>query len=164
MTSLINFWEDLGEIQVDDGSSWIMGNLMTFTHPGTPNSAAIGDLSYDNKVGPGGRGNISGSFSIVVDYDYYGPDSPFIYGAINGTIMISFNAQSTYVPKIDEQWEPDHYNFEGPFRIIGGTGFYEGIIGSGTIGGTFHEHTWSQVGLPTERWFDFVTIGTAMFP
>ena len=168
LTSLIHFWEDQGTIQVDDESSWIWGNLMTFTHPGTPNSAAVGDLSYSNRVGNRGRGRISGSFTINVGYDYPGSppgyDPPFIYGPIYGTVSVSFDARSRFVPKLDEQWEPDHYNFQGFFNITSGTGFYEGITGSGTIGGTFHDHTWSSEGLPTEKWFDFVMIGQAAFP
>jgi hypothetical protein len=146
--------------QVDQDYCSITGNLMTFTHPGTPNSAAIGDWLYDNQVGPQGRGKISGSFSINVGWTDFPPG--FIYGPVSGKILISFNAQSIFVPKIDENYDPDHYNFEGTFRIVGGDGFYEGITGSGTIAGTFHDHEWN--GDPDKKWFDFVMIGQARFP
>ena len=67
-------------------------------------------------------------------------------------------------PGIDEDCEPDHYNFQGPFRITGGDGFYEGIRGSGTIGGTFHDHSFTEA-LPEDeqQWFDFAMIGRAHF-
>ena len=139
----------------------ITGNLMTFTHPGTPNTASIGDWSYSNKVGPQGRGTISGSFKIDVQWLSFPPG--FIYGPVDGKIFVSFNATSIFVPKIDENYDPDHYNFEGTFKIVGGEGFYEGIKGSGTIGGTFHDHDWGG-GDPDEKWFDFVMIGQAHFP
>jgi len=143
----------------------ITGNLMTFTHPGTPNSAAIGDWQHEYRVGRWGREWISGSFCIDVGWPGFPPG--FIYGPVYGKIYISFNAASTFVPKIDENCEPDHYNFQGTFRITGGDGFYEGIRGSGTIGGTFHDHSWSpeDLGLnqEDEQWFDFAMIGTARF-
>ena len=136
----------------------ITGNLMTFTHPGTPNSAAIADWLYNNKIGPQRRGRISGSFCIDVGWPTFPPG--FMYGPVYGKILIEFIASSTYVPKLSED-EPDHYNFEGSFKIIGGEGFYEGITGSGTIGGTFHDHDWEDN--PNTKWFDFVMIGTAQF-
>ena len=149
----------------DQPACSITGNLMTFTHPGTPNSAAIGDWQHEYRVGRWGREWISGSFSIDVGWPGFPPG--FIYGPVYGKIYISFNAASTFVPKIDENCEPDHYNFQGTFRITGGDGFYEGIRGSGTIGGTFHDHSWSgdQFGHSEEdeQWFDFVMIGTARF-
>jgi len=148
----------LEEGQVHQDYCSITGNLMTFTHPGTPNSAAIGDWTFKNRVGPKGRGSISGSFSI--DVGWPADSTGFIYGPVYGKIYISFNAVSAFVPKIDEDCEPDHYNFQGPFRVTGGDGFYEGIRGSGTIGGTFHDHEGPD---DVQQWFDFAMIGTARF-
>jgi len=62
-----------------------------------------------------------------------------------------------------EEGHLDHYNFKGSFKITGGTGFYEGIKGEGTIGGTFHDHSWSEEPDPLKKWFDFVMIGKAKF-
>ena len=93
-----------------------------------------------NDVGPSGNGEISGSFTIEV---YQQED--FEFGNIEGTIPFSFTAESYGVHHpFCEECEPYHYNFVGPFNITGGTGFYEGIHGKGTIGGTFHDHSWSE--------------------
>ena len=78
-------------------------------------------------------------------------------------IYVSFSAWSHYVPPIGPD-DMDHYNFSGTFRITGGTGFYEGIQGSGTISGTFHDHEWGSSIPGEETWFDFVMIGNAYFP
>ncbi len=151
----------------------ITGNLMTFTHPGTPNSAAIGDWQFENTVGPNGRGWISGSFSI--DVGWPADSTGFMYGPVYGKIYISFHATSTFVPKLDDSCECegdiDHYNFQGTFRITGsgssdnaecpGCDFYDAIKGSGMIGGTFHDHEGPE---PAQQWFDFAMIGRAHFP
>ena len=151
-------------VVVPDGSQWINGNLFTFTHPGTPSSAEITSWSYVNNVKASGRGTISGSFTMTVHRDPCPQgDQCFDFGPIDGTITVSFNAPSFGVPHPYDESEPFHYNFQGHFQITGGTGFYQGISGSGTIGGTFHDHSWSEGDDPLEKWFDFVMIGQAMF-
>jgi len=110
------------------------------------------------------HGTISGSFVIEVYLADCSVDDSvpcFQYGEVYGEIFVSFNANAQFVPQIED--EPDHYNFEGPFRITGGSGFYEGIIGSGTIGGTFHDHSWENCET-CQPWWDFVMIGRASFP
>lgn len=137
----------------------VISNLFTFTHPDTPNEAKIIEWTHTRTVTPDKRGKITGSFAIDVDL----PGQSF--GDAVGQIFVSFNAKASYVPQVTE--EPRHYNFEGPFKVTGGTGFYEGIIGNGTIGGTFHAHRWGE-GVADDEvqgpWFDFVMIGTAKFP
>ena len=81
---------------------------------------------------------------------------------IGGEIYVSFNSRAEFVEKVGP--EPTHFNFEGPFKIVGGSDFYSGIKGEGTIGGTFHRHTWGEDETVTWRqspWFDFVMIGTS---
>jgi len=141
-----------------DAETSITGNLFTFTHPGTPDSACIVEWDSSNTATPDERGNISGSFVIDKSGEFLAG-----YGYLTGTISISFDARSQYVPHIAE-FEPDHYNFSGPFKITGGTGFYEGIKGSGTISGTFHDHAWGYGWGNQQTWFDFVMIGKAKFP
>lgn len=150
---------------VPDGSQWINGNLFTFTHPETPSSAQITSWSYVNNVRASGWGTISGSFTMEVHRIQCPGEGEqcFEFGPIEGTISVSFTAASFAVSHPFEESEPFHYNFEGNFKITGGTGFYEGISGSGTIGGTFHDHDWSGGGSELEKWFDFVMIGKAMF-
>ena len=150
---------------VPDGSQWINGNLFTFTHPGTPSWAEITSWSYVNDVKASGRGTISGSFTMEIHRIPCPGEGGqcFEFGPIEGTISVAFNATSFAVPHPFEEGEPSRYNFEGNFQITGGTGFYEGIGGSGTIGGTFHNYDWSGSGSELEKWFDFVIIGKAMF-
>ena len=136
-------------------STSITGNLFTFTHPGTPDSACIIEWYYSNTATPDKPGEITGSFVIDKSGEFLAG-----YGYLTGTISISFDAKSQYVPYIYEG-EPDHYNFDGDFEITGGTGFYERIKGSGTISGTFHDHAWGYGWGNQQTWFDFVMIGRA---
>jgi hypothetical protein len=165
----LGLYLDEGQLRVHQDYCSITGNLMTFTHPNTPNSVCIGDWEFENRVGPNGRGTISGSFKIDVGWTEGFPNG-FWYGpatGVKGKIHISFHGMSFFVPKIHEDCdEPDHYNFQGTFRITGSSSvdgydnFYEGITGSGTIGGTFHDHDRPD---GVDKWFDFVMIGTAGF-
>jgi hypothetical protein len=136
-------------------STSITGNLFTFTHPGTPDSGCIIEWDYTNAATADKPGTISGSFVIDKSGEFLAG-----YGSLNGTISISFNARSQYVPPINED-EPDHYNFSGSFKITDGTNFYEGIRGTGTISGTFHDHAWGYGWGNQQTWFDFVLIGKA---
>jgi hypothetical protein len=120
-----------------------------------------------NTATPDKHGTISGSFVIHVHLVECGEnvnEPCFAFGPVDGDIYVSFNANAQFVPKIGDGGEPDHYNFEGPFRITGGSGFYSGIIGSGTIGGTFHDHLWQDNCDSCRPWWDFVMIGRASFP
>ncbi|MFC1911010.1 ABC transporter substrate-binding protein [Chloroflexota bacterium] len=153
----------------------IYGNLFTFTHPSTPNQAKITEWTFDFKPPPVSNpepppqaflkdnGTMSGSFTIGVNL----PDESF--GETIGKVYITWNAHYEFVPPL-YVGEPMHYNFEGPFKIEGGTGFYEGIQGEGTIGGTYHRHPWHDNPLnPNDQkakfpWFDFAMIGKAKFP
>ncbi len=148
----------------------ITGNIFTFTHvldghdwQGNPctygalDSGCVGGWSSTNTATPTRDGRISGSFHIdknPAPLYWDTPETNFIY--------VSFNAASHYVPPYGE-YDLDHYNFTGNFKITGGAGFYEGIKGAGTISGTLHDHTWGP-GDPGETWFDFVMIGKAFFP
>ncbi len=140
----------------------IFGNLFTFTHPGTPNSAVISQWSAELKGNRDKNATIQGSLTIDVDL----PDQSF--GSATGQIMVSFNVgfhRVPFSPFVAE--EPNHWNFEGPFQITGGTGFYAGIQGQGTMGGTVHGHPWGENSTSEEGqrpWQDFVMIGTAQFP
>jgi hypothetical protein len=150
-----------------DSSNAMGGNLFTFSHPAFPNwGGHVTSWSYVNTATPKKHGTISGSFVISVHLAWCGNNPSnepcFQYGAVDGDIYVSFNANAQFVPKMGE--EPDHYNFEGPFQITGGSGFYSGIIGSGTIGGTFHDHSWQENCASCATWFDFVMIGKASFP
>ena len=142
----------------------IRGNLFTFTHPSTPSRARVSMWSANNSATPGKRGQLKGSFAIDVVLPECGPgvDGPCsVVGEISGEVFVTFEAKSRFVPHVTD--EPDHYNFEGPIRITGGTGFYDGVVGSGTIGGTFHDHAWGA-GPNQSTWLDFVVIGRADFP
>jgi hypothetical protein len=142
----------------------ISGNLFTFTHPNTPNNADITAWTFSFKPTPSlnppqppelaNKGTIAGKFTISVNL----PGQSF--GDAIGEIYVDWNANYEFVPKLTD--EPTHYNFEGPFKIKGGSGFYEGIQGEGTIGGTFHRHNWGDQ--QEQPWFDFVMIGKAKFP
>ena len=146
----------------------IYGNLFTFTHPSTPNEAKITSMTLENKATVDHPGRLSGEFTIEValpqcvpDVDV-GPCSDF--AEIDGEIYVSFNSRAEFVEKVGE--EPTHFNFEGPFKIVGGSGFYSDIKGEGTIGGTFHRHRWGDGENETWRqspWFDFVMIGASKF-
>jgi hypothetical protein len=149
-----------------DSSNSLAGNLFTFSHPVIPSwGGQVTSWSYVNKATPDKHGTISGSFVIHVHLAWCAenPNNEACsqYGPIDGDIYVDFNANAQFVPKLGD--EPNHYNFEGPFRITGGSGFYTGIIGSGTIGGTFHDHSWQDC-TACQPWWDFVMIGKASFP
>jgi len=139
-------------------STSITGNLFTFTHPGTPDSGCIVEWYYSNTATADTTGKISGSFVIDKSGEFLAG-----YGYLTGTISVSFDGRSQFVPHITEN-EPDHYNFRGSFRITGGTGFYEGLRGAGTISGTFHDHAWGYGWGNQQTWFDFVLMGRVNFP
>jgi hypothetical protein len=146
----------------------ITGNIFTFTHfvegndyqeepviYGTPDSGCVAGWSSSNTATQTETGKLSGSF--------YMDKNPAPLGWDTGNyIYVSFNTRSYYVPPYG-QYDVPCYNFVGTFKITGGTGFYEGIQGSGNIGGTFHDHEWGG-DLPHETWFDFVMIGKVQFP
>lgn len=138
------------------GCQEIFGNLFTFTHPQTPCQAQIASWSYVHEINKKGDGSISGAFVIEVHMD-------FEFGHIDGTIEVSFKADAYAVNHPFGGGEPFQYNFEGNFKIEGGTGFYEGISGSGSIGGTYHDQNFNgnPEPDPLEEWFDFVMIGNA---
>ena len=162
-------------VQLSDGSvppgkdCPITGNIFTFTHfleghdyqgggviYGTPDSGTVINWSSNNRAIPTRPGRISGSFHIDKN------PAPLFWDDRINFIYVSFNGRSQYVPPYGENDVPC-YNFKGAFKITGGTGFYEGICGSGTISRTFHDHEWGG-GFPNETWLDFVMIGKAYFP
>ena len=93
---------------------------------------------------------------------------PSPYGEIHGTVEISFTAPWSAVQRPYGYGKSNRYNFEGSFEIVGGTDFYEGIGGSGTIAGTFHDMPWDRehpeyAEDALQKSFDFVLIGKAKF-
>jgi hypothetical protein len=147
-----------GEI-VPEASDGIRGNLFTFTQFYLPSEARITSWSYQTKLNPSGKGSISGTFIIDVHM-------PIPYGEIHGTVEISFTAPWSAVQRPYGYGKPNRYNFEGSFKIVGGTDFYEGIGGSGTIAGTLHDNPWDRehpeyTEDALQKSFDFVLIGKA---
>jgi hypothetical protein len=138
----------------------ISGNLFSYSHvlPAPPNGDAPG--VFDSGVVSGNltntatndrRGRISGSFVI----DKHWGNSTVEYG---GKILISFTGYSTYVPPYEGEAEEDdpygNYNFNGSFRITGGNEYYTGLSGTGTIVGTYQNHSYGE-------YVDFIMIGKA---
>lgn len=147
-----------GEV-VPEASDGIRGNLFTFTQFHSPREARITSWSYQSEINPSGQGFISGTFIMDVHM-------PYPYGEIHGTVEISFTAPWSAVQPPFGEGAPNSYNFEGSFKIVGGTGFYEGIGGSGTIAGTFHDRPWDPENpeyaeIALQKSFDFVLIGKA---
>ena len=138
---------DCGE---DVGTYWAYGNLWTFTHPGTPGYGQITGWSVE----PTGTRGRRGAFTVFVDR----PNTTA--GPILGEIFFRFEVQVEWVPPLYEG-ENEHFNFQGPIQIVGGTGFYEGIKGHGTMSGTWHNH-WEGSD-PPRTWLDFVVLGRAGF-
>jgi hypothetical protein len=141
----------------------ITGNLFSFSHvlpgpplggeaPGVIDSGLIVQWESSNKATHDRRGRISGSF--VID-KHWGNSTVGYYG---GQISISFTGHSSYVPPYEGEIEEDdpygNYNFNGSFRITGGTGYYTGLTGKGTITGTYQHHDYGDG-------VDFVMIGKA---
>lgn len=146
---------------VPEASDGIRGNLFTFTQFHVPREAQITSWSYQTEINPAGKGSISGTFILDVHM-------PYPYGEIHGTVEISFTAPLSVVQPPYGNREPSRYNFEGGFKIVGGTGFYEGIGGSGTIAGTFRDEPWDPehpeyTEDALQKSFDFVLIGKAKF-
>lgn len=133
-----------------DNSS-ITGNLFTFTHTipdpdlGVSDSGHVTYWSSSNTATSDRNGKISGSF--VINREWSGVDE----------IFVSFKAVSHYVPPLDTEIDSPNYNFRGSFKITGGTGFYEGISGAGTIAGTFQDHQYGDF----DRAIEFVMMGKA---
>ncbi len=139
----------------------ISGNLFSFSHvlppppgggeaPGVFDSGVVSGYLI-NTATHDRRGRISGSFAI----DKHWPES-LEYG---GNIYISFTGYSSYVPPYegDPEEEDDpygNYNFNGSFRITDATGYYTGLMGTGTIVGTYQNHIYGE-------YVDFVMIGKA---
>ncbi len=123
----------------------IWGTLFTFTHPWPVSGGKIIEWNVDTNR----PGNLaSGTFTIEVNSAAWGtpsvwpacPDPPqFMYGLINGTITIKFSVNVEPVPGLGNPLEDQRINFQGPMRIVGGTGFYEGIKGNGNMSGTYHD-------------------------
>lgn len=142
----------------NDGSSLvdcsISGNLFSFTHAtgdfGPYDTGAI--VEWTLSTAPTGEqtGIISGSFVIDKNPDPSGA---------HGIIYISFTAAAHYVPLLDGETGPN-YNFSGPFKITGGEGLYEGLMGGGIIAGTYQDHTYG----PFDKAVDFVMMGKVRIP
>lgn len=140
----------------------ISGNLFSFSHylpapldgdaPGVFDSGVVSG-HVTNTATHDRRGRISGSFVI----DKHWPYSSLEYG---GQIFISFTGCSSYVPPYEGEAEGDgtcgNYNFSGSFRITGGSEYYTGLSGTGTIAGTYHDHTYAG-----GDGVDFVMVGKA---
>jgi hypothetical protein len=140
----------------------ISGNLFSFSHvlPAPPNGDAPG--VFDTGVVRGNlintathdrRGRIYGSF--VINKHWGNNTVELEYG---GEIFISFTGHSSYVPPYEgetaENFTFGNYNFNGSFRITGGSEYYAGLTGTGTIAGTYQHHNYGDG-------VDFVMIGKA---
>jgi len=138
----------------------ISGNLFSFGHilpepevgvpaPGVFDSGVVsGDVT--NRATHDRRGRISGS--LVIDKHW---GNSLEYG---GQIFISFTGYASYVPPYESGTEEDgtygNYNFSGSFKITGGSDYYTGLSGTGTIAGTYQNHDYGEG-------VDFVMIGKA---
>jgi hypothetical protein len=140
----------------------ISGNLFSFSHylpaPPSGDAPAVFDSgvvsgTVTNTATHDRNGRISGSFVI----DKHWGNSTVQYG---GQILISFTGYSSYVPPYEGEAEGDdtcgNYNFSGSFRITGGSDYYAGLSGTGTIAGTYHDDTYSG-----GDGVDFVMVGKA---
>jgi hypothetical protein len=131
----------------------IVGNLFSFSHalpdtvtllpaPSVSDSAAIVEWHYSNTATHNRKGIISGSF--IIDKHWGEHDLGTGEWEAGGTIEVSFTAQSSYVSPYegeDEETEDyGNYNFRGSFRITGGSEYYAGLRGAGSISGTFQYH------------------------
>ena len=139
----------------------ISGNLFSFSHvlnatpagdpaPGVFDSGMIVQWESSNTATHDRRGRISGSF--VID-KHWGNVTKY-----GGQIFISFTGYSSYVPPYEGEAEEDgtygNYNFSGRFRITGGSEYYAGLSGAGTITGTYQNHSYGDG-------VDFVMTGKA---
>jgi hypothetical protein len=129
------------------GDVGISGNLFSFGHvlpepqvgvaaPGVFDSGMIVSENVTNTATHGRPGRISGSF--IIDKHW---GNSLEYG---GQIFISFTGYASYVPPYEGETEEDgtygNYNFAGSFRITGGSEYYTGLSGTGTIAGTYQHH------------------------
>ena len=82
------------------------------------------DASGEGRATPGGRF----TFHDVVKAEYGGRE-------IAGTLTLNFQSGSTlsifYEAPVEDYG--DHFVVEGPYWVVGGTGFFEGATGSGII-------------------------------
>jgi len=82
------------------------------------------DASGEGRATPGGRFK----FHDVVKAEYGGRE-------IAGTLTLNFQSGSTlsifYEAPVEDYG--DHFVVEGPYWVVGGTGFFEGATGSGII-------------------------------
>jgi hypothetical protein len=139
----------------------ISGNLFSFGHvlpepqagvaaPGVFDSGMIVSGNFASTATHRRGGRISGSF--VIDKHW---GNSLEYG---GQIFVSFTGYSSYVPPYEGDTEEDgaygNYNFSGSFKITGGSEYYTGLSGTGTIAGTYQNHDYVDG-------IDFVMTGKA---
>lgn len=142
-----------GQVCADPPGLNISGNLFTFTHPVTPRSGRV--IQWN--VHSANKSVARGSFTIEMDCP-----NCFRGGPIDGQIFVEFTIRVEFVPPTEEG-ETEHYNFQGPFKIVGGSDSYAGIKSHGTMDGTFHDHDFPfpPADAFSDSHLDFVMLGNA---